>query len=235
LAFSLDDFENPPTKGNYGQLRTIANVVPIVATGIICWQVHDQQGNIVFIWVPGYNIPSSKSMFIFATKLCTIPSMAETRRILLWWQWQAFWNEVSIWEKGQGIRDTNGVLDGLPYIQTLPIDTLPVLHCAACVKLECILCQQAFSLNVLSEQNKNLSSAQKALLLDHQRLGHIHIDHLYTSYCCGSVPLSFDELNCKPSCLVPKHTQPQMYSIPMCLSCCIAKACKLPCHTGQVL
>jgi len=34
-TFSIDDFEEPPTKGNFGQLRTITNVVPIVAAGMI--------------------------------------------------------------------------------------------------------------------------------------------------------------------------------------------------------
>ena len=43
-TFSLNDFESPPVKGLFGQLRTINGIVPIKAAGIIRWTVTDVNG-----------------------------------------------------------------------------------------------------------------------------------------------------------------------------------------------
>jgi len=60
------------------------------------------------------------------------------------------------------------VLDGLPYMQAILIDQSTVSNCLACVTPKFHKCQHVFHLNVLSEQHENVSSAQKALLRDHQ-------------------------------------------------------------------
>jgi len=169
-TFSLDDFERPPMKGNFGQLRTITHVVPIVAAGLICWQVYDKKGEKVFIRVPGYYIPSSRQQLF---------SPQNYARYHNWWKPELdcyggndkhFWMKIALANKGEcsKIQMEISVLDGLPYMQAIPIDQSPMAQCSSCVQSECQSCQQAFHLNVLSEQNENLSSVQKALLLDHQ-------------------------------------------------------------------
>jgi len=80
-------------------------------------------------------------------------------------------------------------------------------------------------LSILSAQNDNLTSAQKALLLDHQRLGHINVEHLRTLYRCTTENPSIIDKDCR-SCLVPKHPQVQNCTIPVCLACRVSKARK---------
>ena len=234
-TFSIDDFEEPPTKGNFGQLRTITNVVPIVAAGMIRWQVHDRNGNTVFIRVPGYYIPSSSQRLFSPQNYARYHQWQQPDSDCYGGNDKHFWMKLASDKKGEvpEIQMEISVLDGLPYMQAIPIDKSTVSNCSACVKPECHECQHAFHLNVLSEQNDNLSSAQKVLLLDHQRLGHIHIDHLRTLYRCGLSLPSIDDTECKP-CLVPKHVQVQACSVPMCLACRVAKARKLPRNTGRV-
>ena len=40
----LNDFKEPPTKGNYGTMKTIDGTSQITAFGIINWQVYDEDG-----------------------------------------------------------------------------------------------------------------------------------------------------------------------------------------------
>ena len=50
--------------------------------------------------------------------------------------------------------------------------------------------------HVLDDDNANLSAAQKALLLDHQRLGHVHMSLVQKLYTCSSFtcsPFSFQD------------------------------------------
>jgi len=111
-------------------------------------------------------------------------------------------------------------LDGLPYLQMVPVDAV---HCTNCVNLvaTCESCKHAHNLSLLDPLNENLMSAQKALLLDHFRLGHIGIDHLRTLYRCSTETGE----NCT-SCLVPKHANVTTCSVPLCLACRVAKARK---------
>jgi hypothetical protein len=44
LTFSLDDFEFPPTQGDFGTIRTITGTTRITAFGIVVWKVYDSSG-----------------------------------------------------------------------------------------------------------------------------------------------------------------------------------------------
>jgi len=137
---------------------------------MIWWQVYDQQGNKVFIRVPGYYIPSSSQHLFSPQNYARYHQWQKPEADCYGGNDKHFWMKLASEQKGKvsKIQMEISVLDGLPYMHAIPIDKSPVLHCAACVKPECNSCQQAFHLNVLSEQNENLSSTQKALLLDHQ-------------------------------------------------------------------
>ena len=54
----LNDFKKPPTKGNFGTMKTIDGTSQITAFGIINWQVYDEDGTIQVIEMPAYYIPS---------------------------------------------------------------------------------------------------------------------------------------------------------------------------------
>jgi len=70
------------------------------------------------------------------------------------------------------------VLDGLPYLH----GERALLSKSCSDACGCTNCAHAYNLSVLSPHNENLTGAQKALLLDHQRLGHINIEHLRSLY-----------------------------------------------------
>ncbi len=75
-------------------------------------------------------------------------------------------------------------------------------------------------------------AAQKSLLLDHQHLGHIGLEHVQSLYCCvTATSTSIVESNCTP-CIIPCHPQVLSCSAPVCLACSVAKARKLPRATG---
>jgi len=48
-VFDINDFEEPPVKGCFGQLRTINGIVPIDVAGVIKWTVIDMQGKQVIL------------------------------------------------------------------------------------------------------------------------------------------------------------------------------------------
>jgi hypothetical protein len=65
---------------------------------------------------------------------------------------------------------------------------------------------QAFNMEVLSNENQNLTKAQKELLLDHQRLGHINMQTIQRLYQDREVVCEFDGCeNRRGACLTPRH------------------------------
>jgi hypothetical protein len=82
----------------------------------------------------------------------------------------------------------------------------------------------------LDEDNENLTPAQKTLLLDHQRLGHINMQHLQTLYTDHPVDCDFDgcSKDSGTACLPARHRSVTNCSIPLCFACRQAKAKKRP-------
>ena len=81
------------------------------------------------------------------------------------------------------------------------------------------------SMEVLSETNKNLTPAQKELLLNHQHLGHISFECIQGLYQDTNVECNFN--GCEKTsgaCLIPKHRGAVSCDIPMCIACQAAKA-----------
>jgi len=235
-TFSLDDFEEPPVKGWFGQLRTINHVVPIKAAGIIRWHVLDSKGQPAIIHVPGYFIPSSGQRLLSPQSYAAYHRWADITKDCYGGNDKQFWMQLAPTTEGvdcQLLNVTISALDGLPYIQGhAPSHSQPCSSCA--MDRPCAKCSHAFNLSVLSPHNENLTAAQKALLLDHQRLGHIGIDHLRTLYHCPTTPVaptSIVEADCT-ACIVPRHPQVLTCSPLVCLACNVAKARKLPRSTG---
>jgi hypothetical protein len=67
--------------------------------------------------------------------------------------------------------------DNLPHFQAAPPSCERISpEAPACENKHCPACQvHAFNMEVLSNENQNLTKALKELLLDHQRLGHINM------------------------------------------------------------
>jgi len=137
----------------------------------------------------------------------------------------------------QLLNITISALDGLPYLsaQASPMPSGSPTSCTQChmVPTPCANCAHAYNLSVLAPQNENLTTPQKALLLDHQQLGHINPNHIRALYRCDvtATAPSIVETDCRP-CLVPRHPQVFSCTLPMCLACRVAKAKKTPRNHG---
>ena len=79
--------------------------------------------------------------------------------------------------------------------------------------------------NPLDIANRNLSGPQKQLLLDHQRLGHIHMRRIQRLYRDNS---NADHDDTTPSCLPTTFRSSSTCAAPKCLACLYAKARRRP-------
>jgi hypothetical protein len=59
ITNSLDDFEEPPTKGDFGTVKTMTGTTKIKAFGIVRCVVYDVDGTARLLRVPSYYIPDS--------------------------------------------------------------------------------------------------------------------------------------------------------------------------------
>jgi hypothetical protein len=84
-------------------------------------------------------------------------------------------------------------------------------------------------MEVLSNENQNLIKAQKELLLDHQRLGHINMPTIQRLNQDCKVVGEFDGCeNRRGPCLVPHHPGCASCPIPKCFACQAAKMRRRP-------
>jgi len=185
-TFDIANFETPPVEGCFGQLQTINDVIPIVGAGIIRWTVHDHVGNEAIIRVPGYYIPTSTQRLLSPQNYALFHGWDEPTVDCYGGNNSQFWFKLANTEEGEQtqLNTSISVLDGLPYIQILP--SFPKEMPGQCVSCShttsCQSCAHAYNLSVLLAQNDNLMFAQKVLLLDHQHLGHINVEHLRMLY-----------------------------------------------------
>jgi hypothetical protein len=56
---SLDNFEEPPTKGDFNTVKTMTGTFKIKAFGIVRWVVYNVDGTARLLHVPAYYIPDS--------------------------------------------------------------------------------------------------------------------------------------------------------------------------------
>jgi len=231
---SLDDFEEPPIHGCFGHLWMINHVVPIEAAGMIHWNVLDSKGQPAVIQVSGYYILTSGQCLLSPQSYAAYHKWAKKARNCYGGNDQQFWMHLAPAKVGapcQLLSVSISALDGLPYIQghSQPLAS----PCPSCTTHKpCAQCSHTHNLTVLLPHNENLTVAQKALLFNHQCLGHIGLKHMWSLYCCvTTTPTSIVESDCTP-CIIPCHPQVLSCSAPICLACSVAKACKLPCATG---
>lgn len=86
---------------------------------------------------------------------------------------------------------------------------------------------KAALLSVMHETNRNLTGAQKQLLLDHQRLGHLNFAHLQQLYRkTDKVKAYKDSVHSKY--LPTRHAKIKSCQVPICLACQLSKQKKRP-------
>jgi hypothetical protein len=172
ITNSLDDFEEPPTKGDFGMVKTMTGTTMIRAFGIVRWVVYDVDGTARLLRVPAYYIPDSD------IRLMSPQSYGQFHG----WNSQVDdnlgGNNFRMWLL-LNVEDSAAVskleiplstFDNLPHFRAAPPSCERISpEAPACKNKHCPACQvHAFNMEVLSNENQNLTKAQKELLLDHQ-------------------------------------------------------------------
>ena len=232
-SMDLEDFEEPPTRGDFGIMRTVNGSVTIEGAGIIRWKTTDENGKECFVRVPGYYIPKSEQRLMSPQHYAAFYDWGSKDSDCYGGNQHRMWLYIaSEHETMQTLSMPVNGTDRLAYfrINTSSSGAL-AKSCSSCTKCQeqCPSChlQAAFNLGVLHESNSNLTPSQKALLLDHQRLGHIHIDHLRSLYRVHDDGRNDMVESSSTPCL---HVTPGVLtcSAPLCLACQLAKAKRRP-------
>ena len=239
----LNDFKEPPTKGNYGTMKTIDGTSNITAFGIINWQVYDDDGTIQVIETPAYYIPSSDQRLFSPQHYGGFHGWSVKNEDMFGGNHTRVW--VLLAEPQSKIcpriEAPISAFDSLPYI-TGYTEAHLVAKLTAARKIDCgcsSTCDRcssvanafdtAFNMEVLSEANENLTPSQKELLLDHQRIGHINMSHLQELYRPRDIDCEFDGCSKDSNpCLPAHHAGVSSCDQPMCLACAAARSHRRP-------
>ena len=200
--------------------------------------VTDTQGDAHIFRVPAYYIPEARQRLMSPQDYADFHGWDLTRGMGAYHGHQKdMWIQLALQDSNETryLNASISKMDGIPYFEASVQnceDPKPTCTCGntcpSCntAKLHDHLLEAVgYSMEVLSEANENLSAAQKDLLLDHQRLGHIGFDHLQSLYRDRELNCEFDGCSkTSGACLVSNHRSTATCDIPMCITCQASKA-----------
>jgi hypothetical protein len=213
---SLDDFIEMSQVGNLGTIITASTSIPIEGFGLAAWLVVATDGTTQRMQVPCHYVPSCLHRLLSPQDYDLYHSLSTKKD-------QFGGHSASMW---MAIDKSNAVMchydsqTRLPFITARNVTKPP---CSCTATHICSACPngQLFS-SLLAPGNHNLTGAQKSLLRDHFRLGHVNFQQLQSLYttsgakCFGSA--------CPEPCLPLPHPQAASCQAPMCTACQLAKA-----------
>jgi len=234
----IDDFNGTLIKGDWGIIKTANGVAPIQGLGLVTWHTILENGDPCVVQVPCYYAPE------IPLRLFSPQDYARYHKLPLELQsmagnanWFVFQHEASKKHFGDLIRANIDSQSGLFFFYADPSGSnakdqlvsrlaeesqVPIL---ALPHVDVNLSQ-----NVHDPKNKNISSAQKRLLLDHQRLAHQRMSliqqKLYTVPDASPTPLFSDLTPSKEACLQVREKEQLTCGVPLCETCQVAKARK---------
>jgi hypothetical protein len=156
---SKDDFIKYSTKTDISEVKGLGGTASrVIGQGMVSWSVHDTCGSLRHLRLKAYHIPTSKSRLICTNVLLTsYPGehlTVEPSSMLL-----------------SGMRAQPSRLPVLAINNpTTNLPTTMAYNQDQVIKPGVMLCN---TVNTVNNHNINLTSAQKELLIWHQRLGHL--------------------------------------------------------------
>ena len=232
-----EDFKGKLVPDDFGSIKTANGMATIQGFGLVSWATVTETGLPIIIEVPAYYAPeiplrlfSPQDYHRYHKMPSDCPTMHGSNA------WFAFMHKDSV------INPPNSSVkiimssidpDSRLFYFYAETSTTPEEHSepspASVVEHSC---ECHVSQNVHDPKNFNLSSAQKHLLLDHQRLGHFRfaaVRSLYTAPEDTSPPFLDPGPSCHP-CLGMKDKAQLICTVPLCQTCQVAKARK---HTSN--
>ena len=243
LTMSTDDFVEL-TYGNFGAMSTAANEnkFPIIGAGIVAYDAISENGDLLR-WTFPANLCKAAG-----TRLCSPQVCADylnlDRRFPSFESNHVF---ASIKTDAIGGRLTVPIdhSTNLPLVKAKNVhkqpnvishNTDPSCKCGNANWCQCPLQQapsrttvtlaeafhqqQGHPSELFSDNNRNLTTAQKHLLLDHQRLGHLGMRRIQNLYHCQEIS--------PESCLKPRTPGCLNCPLPKCHACLLGKARRRP-------
>ena len=251
VTFCLDDYYCPPIRGNFGTIKQVDGTKSdITGHGIGAFQVPNNKGELITMTMPMFYVPDCKQRLMSPQDYAAFHDFPREYDTVAYSGNSAFFSIK--------LQEDNGVLTvNINSASNIPIAFMePLKHSRQRPSKRSSLAQSAHiqaqhttdasendvrslpdshcdataALDILDEDNENLTPAQKTLLLDHQRLGHINMQHLQTLYTDHRIDCDFDgcSKDCGTACLPARHRSVASCSIPLCFACRQAKAKKRP-------
>ena len=219
ITFDEQDFVGDIIRGEFGTIKTVSDSLQITGVGKVSWTFISDDGTQRQVFVPCHLVPGASQRLLSPQDFCRYHFFSATED-------QFGGNTNYMWMNVTS--DRARIRCPMHPITNLPValakHTKPTsCTCGSCGG--CLAAQAHSSIGILDETNQNLTAAQKELLLDHQRLGHLSMEHLQCLYKPTDVQCEFDgcEKEGEP-CLQPTHAGVLTCDIPQCLACNAAKA-----------
>ena len=236
------------TYGNFGSMSTAAsnNQFPIIGSGIVAYDAISENGEIQR-WTYPANLCQAAGTRLCSPQVCADYLNLDRR-------YPSF-ESNHVFASLQTSSKTDRLTVPIDHETNLPIVKVKhhrpekhtrkrPSHCR-CGSTRWCRCVSAESMSVpsqtisqmlnahpipdlMTDENRNLSKAQRQLLLDHQRMGHIgmrHVQRLYSPLGSGA-PTTHNENG--DSCLLPRFQSSTSCEIPKCEACLLAKARRRP-------
>jgi hypothetical protein len=193
-------------------IHTVSGTASILGEGIAHWDIISEEGNLVQIQVHCKHVPAASTRLLSPQDYCQYHQL-DRFQDQYGGNSDYFWLNVN--RERQQFRCT--------------IDSrtnLPIITAKAPSKRSCSLS----STSVLSNDNVNITPAQKELLLWHCRLGHLGFMHLQLlmtskkSLESTSNPCASNSDNNNSSCIIPKNLSSIKCQPPLCAACQISRA-----------
>jgi hypothetical protein len=161
ITNSLDDFEEPPTKGDFGTVKTMTGTTTIKAFGIVRWVVYDVDGTERLLRVPAYYIPDSDICLMSPQSYGQFHGWNSRVDDNLGGNHFRMWLLLNVEDPAavSKLEIPISTFDNLPHFRASPPScerSSP--ETPACGNKRCPTCQMhAFNMEVLSNENQNLT------------------------------------------------------------------------------
>jgi hypothetical protein len=251
-TFDERDFVGPIIRGHFGNAQGISGTSPLTARGIVRYKVFDPDGAIFDLTCPAFLMPASSQRLLSPQQYAQFHSLlspdplSDTFGSLYGGTRSEFWflheNKTNLIRIPIHPTANLPILLGHEASTSSSPTTCACQSCSSCchtAKTPVLPSSHlhSYSTSVLDSPNLNLTSSQKQLLLDHQRLGHVSFPHLQELYRETTVECDFDGCSTGPStpsdsaCLPNRSSSLSSCDPPLCLACQASKARRRPSGT----
>ena len=232
----IEDFGPRLIPGDFGSIKTANGEAAIKGFGMVKWRTVTEAGALVDVEVPCYYAPDIQLRLFSPQDYARYHKQSSASATMLGsHSWFGFTHVTSSQDKPaivvSGVEMSSRLFffyAQVPEQEKNQAQTATVSKPGSAV--ECHVSQ-----NVHDVRNVNLSPAQKALLLDHQRLGHFRfplIQALYQEYEDTTPAFLEPQTPCTQH-LIPRTLSQLTCDVPICATCQVAKARRRTTHSKR--